>query len=297
LLEYEIARRGRRIDAVLLTNTVILVLEFKIGLEAADSSSRWQAYEYALDLRDFHGDSGYHPIVSIVVPTGSAASSCTPPITAGYHLSATPVHEVIECPPDRLAATILAVDACVTDLSSPPIDHETWCTASYRPSLNIIEAAERVFAGHEVREISHSTATNLSCTVDAVIRSITEAHRNHHHVVCFVTGVPGAGKTLAGLSAVHDPALRKDARPAAVFLSGNGPLVKIVRAALVRDLRRRSPGTPGPKDGTRQVATFIQNVHSFLGYYAFKAPDQVPPEHVVIFDEAQRAWDRKADGS
>jgi hypothetical protein len=290
LLEYEIARRGRRIDAVLLTNRAIVVLEFKVGLQAADSSSRWQVYEYALDLRDFHGDSGHHLIVPIVVPTGSSAGSCTPPVVAGNHLTATPVHEVIECPPEQLAATILAVDAGLSDSSSPPIDHQSWCTADYRPSLNIIEAAERVFAGHEVREISHATATNLSCTVDAVIRCITEAQRNCQHVVCFVTGVPGAGKTLAGLSAVHDPALREDARPAAVFLSGNGPLVKIVRAALVRDLRRRSPKST---DGARQVATFIQNVHSFLGYYAFKAPEQVPPEHVVIFDEAQRAWDGK----
>jgi hypothetical protein len=290
LLEYEIARRGRRIDAVLLTNTVVVVLEFKVGLQAADSSSRWQAYEYGLDLRDFHGGSRDHPIVPIVVPTGSAAVSCVLPIAARHLLSATTVHEVIECSPERLAATILAVDACLSDSSSPPIDHEAWCAAGYRPSLNIIEAAERVFAGHEVREISHSTATNLSCTVDAVIRCITEAHRNHQRVVCFVTGVPGAGKTLAGLSAVHDPALRQDARPAAVFLSGNGPLVKIVRAALVRDLRQRIPGS---RDGARQVATFIQNVHSFLGYYAFKAQEQAPPEHVAIFDEAQRAWDGK----
>jgi len=290
LLEFEIARRGRRIDAVLLTNTVIVVLEFKVGLHAADSSSRWQAYEYALDLRDFHGGSRYHPIVPIVVPTGSTAVCCVPPVAAGYLVSATPVHEVIECPPEHLAATMLAVDAHLSDSSSPPIDHEAWCAAGYRPSLNIIEAAERVFAGHEVREISHSTATNLSCTVDAVIRCITQAQRNRQRVVCFVTGVPGAGKTLAGLSAVHDPALREDARPAAVFLSGNGPLVKIVRAALARDFKTRSPGS---RDGAREVTTFIQNVHSFLGYHAFKAQEQAPPEHVAIFDEAQRAWDGK----
>ena len=290
LLEYEIARRGRRIDAVLLTNWAIVVLEFKVGVRAADSSSRWQSYEYALDLRDFHQDSRHHPIVPIVVPTSSIAGSCAPPIGIGNLPSTTAVYEAIECPPQQLAATILAVDACLRDSSSLPIDHQKWCTADYRPSLNIIEAAERVFAGHEVREISHATATNLSCTVDAVTRCITDAHKNRQRIVCFVTGVPGAGKTLAGLSAVHDPALREEGRPAAVFLSGNGPLVKIVRAALVRDLRRRSPKS---RNGARQVATFIQNVHSFLSYYAFKAPEQVPPEHVVIFDEAQRAWDGK----
>ncbi|MDE3165774.1 MAG: hypothetical protein KGN36_08215, partial [Acidobacteriota bacterium] len=165
LLEYEIARRGRRIDAVILTNRAIVVLEFKVGLLAADSSSRWQVYEYALDLRDFHGDSDHHLIVPIVIPTGSTAGSCTPPTAAMEYVSATPVHEVIECPPEQLAATILAVDASLDGSSLPLIDHQSWCTADYRPSLNIIEAAERVFAGHEVREISHSTATNLSCTV------------------------------------------------------------------------------------------------------------------------------------
>jgi hypothetical protein len=289
LLEYEIARRGRRIDAVLLTDTVITVLEFKAGLLNADSASRWQAYEYGLDLRDFHESSQRHPIVPIVVPTGIVATSCSPLITAEYQASATNVHEVIECPPEQLADTIRAVEACLLDRCSQPIDQQAWCAAGYRPSLNIIEAAERIFAGQEVREITHATATNLSSTVDAVIRCITEAQKRSQRVVCFVTGVPGAGKTLAGLSAVHNPVLRNDGRPAAVFLSGNGPLVKIVRAALARDLKKRLPDS---ENGAREIATFIQNVHSFLSHHAFNAREEAP-EHVVIFDEAQRAWDGK----
>ena len=100
-------------------------MEFKVGLQAADSSSRWQVYEYALDLRDFHGDSRHHPIVPIVVPTGSIAGLCALPMAIGNHLSATPVQEVIECPPEQLAATILAVDAGLNDSSSPPIDHQS----------------------------------------------------------------------------------------------------------------------------------------------------------------------------
>jgi hypothetical protein len=289
LLEYEIARRARRIDAVLLTDTAIIVLEFKVGLLAADSASRWQVYEYGLDLRDFHDGSQRHPVVPIVIPTGSVATFCAPLITAGYQASATNVHEVIECPPEQLADTILAVGACLLNPCSQPIDHQAWCAGGYRPSLNIIEAAERVFAGQEVREISHATATNLSRTVDAVIRCISEAQEKSQYVVCFVTGVPGAGKTLAGLSAVHNPVLRDGGKPAAVFLSGNGPLVKIVRAALARDLRRRLPDA---RDGPRQVSAFIQNVHSFIGHHAFNAR-QDAPEHVVICDEAQRAWDGK----
>jgi len=197
------------------------------------------------------------------------------------------VHEVIECSPDDLTSTIVRLNEA-TLYSVTVIDQEAWRQASYKPSLNIIEAAEQIFAGHEVREISYSTATNLTETVAAVIRVIQAAQQNDKRVVCFVTGVPGAGKTLAGLSAVHDPALRKNDKPAAVFLSGNGPLVKIVTAALFRDLKKRKVNA---KDARREVSAVIQNVHSFLNYYVFKAGEQIPSEHVVVFDEAQRAWD------
>ena len=163
LLEYEIARRGRRIDAVLLTNSAVVVLEFKIGLPAANSSSRWQAYEYGLDLRDFHGNSRDHPIVPIVVPTGSTGGQQVIPLVGG-DFSAARVYDVIESPPEHLAAIVSAVTAGSVGSSSPPIDHEAWCSANYRPSLNIIEASEKVFAGHQVREISHATATDLSNT-------------------------------------------------------------------------------------------------------------------------------------
>src|SRR5258708_4892025 len=197
------------------------------------------------------------------------------------------VHEVIECSPDDLTSAIVRLNEA-TLYSVPVIDQEAWRRASYKPSLNIIEAAEQIFAGHEVREISYSTATNLTETVAAVIRVIQAAQQNDKRVVCFVTGVPGAGKTLAGLSAVHDSALRRNDKPAAVFLSGNGALVKIVTAALFRDLKKRKVNA---KDDRREGSAFIQNDHSFLNYYVFKAGEQISSEHVVVFDEAQRAWD------
>jgi hypothetical protein len=106
--------------------------------------------------------------------------------------------------------------------------------------------------------------------------------------MCFVTGVPGAGKTLTGLNAVHDPLLRAQDRPPGVFLSGNGPLVKIVREALARDRIRAGHAR---KNAQRAIATFIQNVHSFLTHYAIDAPHEPPHEQAIVFDEAQRAWD------
>ncbi|MGI8785235.1 MAG: DUF2075 domain-containing protein [Acidobacteriota bacterium] len=156
--------------------------------------------------------------------------------------------------------------------------------------MNIIEAAEEIFRGHQVREIAHAAANNLEETTRAIIQRVQWAQAEKRRVICFVTGVPGAGKTLTGLSAVHDPSLREGGRPAAVFLSGNGPLVKVVRSALVRD--RKGKGKRG-QDAKREVSTFIQNVNQFLEQYGVKSTDVAPPEHVVVFDEAQRAWNAK----
>src|SRR5262249_55483563 len=156
----------------------------------------------------------------------------------------------------------------------------------YRPTLTIVEAAERLFANHSVRDISHSFADNLDVTSRALVDAITSSQVERRRTICFVTGVPGAGKTLTGLNAVHDPQLRTQDRPSGVFLSGNGPLVNIVREALIRD-RVRAGGAG--KDVRRAVSAFIQNVHSFLEEYGIKKPDQAPNECAIVFDEAQRA--------
>src|SRR5262249_10462380 len=151
----------------------------------------------------------------------------------------------------------------------------------YRPALTIVEAAERLFAQHTVRDIAHATADNLEVTSRALVNAIVSSQSERRRTICFVTGVPGAGKTLTGLNAVHDPTLRSPNRPPGVFLSGNGPLVKIVRTALTRDCVR---GGGDRRSAQREVPTFIQNVHSFLTRYGSEAPDQAPPEHAIVFD-------------
>jgi DUF2075 family protein len=154
-----------------------------------------------------------------------------------------------------------------------------------------------LFAGHDVSEIAHSHAgaTNLTVTSDRLVEIIQQAQRQSEKIICFVTGVPGAGKTLAGLNVVHNPALRREGRPAGVFLSGNGPLVKVVTAAITRDHKRRIRET----GGQRTVPTLIQNVHVFVREGLEKA-DKPAVERVVVFDEAQRAWNadqnRKKNG-
>jgi hypothetical protein len=178
-----------------------------------------------------------------------------------------------------------------------PLKPAAWDNSPYRPVPTIIEAAEALFAGHNVCEIAHSHAgaTNLTNTSHRLVEIIQEAQRWSEKVICLVTGVPGAGKTLAGLNVVHNPALRREGRPAGVFLSGNGPLVKIVSAAIARDYKRRLRES----GGERTVGTFIQNVHVFVREGMEKA-DKPPVEKVVVFDEAQRAWNadqnRKKNG-
>lgn len=285
ILEYELPRRRKRPDAILLADDRIFVIEFKFGMRTYEASAKWQAEDYSMDLRDFHAESyGRYivPILCAVEAPQREPSLCT---TAGRFLADTllanraDLFSVLEH-----AGTIPLPSAALADR----IDPDAWLSSPYRPTLTIIEAAERLYGNHSVREISHNYADNLDKTTDMLADAILDAKRNRKRCVCFVTGVPGAGKTLTGLNVVHDPSLRSKQGPSGIFLSGNGPLVKVVREALVIDQqhagRRR-------KDAEHEVATFIQNVHEFLRYHR-ENPAAVPHEHVVIFDEAQRAWNR-----
>jgi hypothetical protein len=168
-----------------------------------------------------------------------------------------------------------------------------WAAGAYRPTPSIIEAAEALYAGHDVAEISRSEAgaENLSRTAAAVERLVAEMRAKGGKALCLLTGVPGAGKTLAGLN-IACGRLARDVGEEATFLSGNGPLVDVLREALRRDSVRRQPrrGAEARLLQDREPQAFIQNVHHFRDEYV--APGQVPAEHVVIFDEAQRAWDR-----
>ncbi len=164
-----------------------------------------------------------------------------------------------------------------------------WLNSPYRPTPTIIEAATLLYDGHDVRELSHRHARNLDQTTQMLFEAIQDAQRNSRRTVCFVTGIPGAGKTLTGLNVVHGQGMRHSSSLSGIFLSGNGPLVKVVREALVQNQvgkgRKR-------KECEHEVTTFIQNVHNFLRFH-LERPEELPHENVVIFDEAQRAWDSK----
>lgn len=285
LMEYPIPRRQKRIDAVLLAVDVIFCLEFKTEERGHTSQAKQQAEDYALDLRDFHEESRRRRIVPIAVALRADATPETTQTPGDEFVTPT-----IVANGETLASAVADSFATEASGSTAPLDLLRWDTSPYRPVPTIIEAAESLFAGHDVREIAHSHAgaTNLSLTCNRLLEIIRDAQVKKLKVACFVTGVPGAGKTLAGLNVVHNPAFRQDGRVPGIFLSGNGPLVRIVRAAIERDFKRRVRET----GAQRTSSTFIQNVHEFVRD-ALAKPDKPPAENVVIFDEAQRAWDTK----
>lgn len=286
VIEYTIPRRQKRPDAIILAGSVIFVLEFKFHATSFDRAGQWQVLDYCLDLRDFHLMSSGRSIIPILVATGAGSGSRDSTYSNSESLSIATVQ--LETA-SSLCPRIVQLYEDVKGSSLDLIDPDAWCNSEYRPVLSIIEAAEALFADHSVREIAHAASDNLTSTTDCLVRTIQDSQANKIRTICFVTGVPGAGKTLTGLSAVHDPSIRKDGRPAGIFLSGNGPLVKIVREALSRNTALRESR---PKEAiNREVSTFIQNVHSFLKEYGIENKALPSFEQVVVFDEAQRAWD------
>jgi Schlafen group 3, DNA/RNA helicase domain len=174
------------------------------------------------------------------------------------------------------------------------LDPTAWATSGYKPTPTIIEAAQALYRGHRVEDITRADAgaKNLSKTTACLTQIIEDAKAQHRKAICFVTGVPGAGKTLAGLNLVTQRT-KVHEEEHAVFLSGNGPLVEVLREALTRDEQAQALLVNKPikrADATRKVEPFIQNIHHFRD--ANLVTDAAPDEHVAVFDEAQRAWDK-----
>lgn len=282
LLEYPIPRRGKRIDAVLVASTVLVVLEFKCGAHDYGRDAIAQAEDYCLDLSDFHKESVGRPIVPVVVATEAAVAA--PPNGVADEL----VKPTWLANAQDLPAKLVECIRRYGEVDAVEIDASRWDRSDYVPTPTIIEAAQALYAGQNVQEISrcHSGVENLTRTTDAVIRAVEEARSGNRKRICFITGVPGAGKTLAGLNIVHNNELHEG--DLGVFLSGNGPLVRVLTEALARDGSARCGWTLA--QARRRVETFIQNVHRFIDAY-FVDPDKVPVDKVVVFDEAQRAWD------
>ena len=307
--EYTIPRMGRRIDVVLLLDGVVLLLEFKAFNEQYTKADIAQVWDYALDLKNFHEQSHNRPIVPILVATEAVDATSDfipfddmvfyPILTNREQLSSTIVEALLFCDKDNSEGDAL------------------WAISRYSPTPTIIEAASALYNNHSVEDISRSDASaeNLTTTCGFISSVIERAKREHFKAICFVTGVPGAGKTLVGLNIATQQFEKDDI---AVYLSGNFPLVQVLTEALARDKKRRM-AEKGEKiaigAARSEVKAFIQMIHHdrdtclegtkvvdgrivadeeyFLNPKNLKK-SFVPVDHVAIFDEAQRAWTKDA---
>jgi len=290
-LEFNIPRMGRRIDAVLLIGPVVFVVEFKVGEQTFDRAALDQVWDYALDLKNFHEASHAASIVPILIATEATEA---PP----FRLQADE-DNVYRPTQVNTACFRKAVELVLQAVVGAEIDGRRWPTAPYRPTPTIVEAARVLYAQHSVEAIARydAGAKNLRVTSLRIEELVEEAKENRRKLICFVTGVPGAGKTLVGLNVATR---RRDVNQPthAVFLSGNGPLVAVLREALTRDevARRKNQGEKVRKGKVGEsVKAFIQNVHHFRDDAL--ADSGAPAEHVAIFDEAQRAWNLKQTAS
>ena len=288
-LEFSIPRMGRRIDAVILIQGIILTVEFKIDAKEYLMSDIDQAYDYALDLKYFHEGSHDLPVIPVLVASQAQPrrDSLVP------HKRVAGLYHTICTNGEGLTSI---VDHVLEVLPKKASDADKWASSRYSPTPTIVQAARALYAGHGVAEISRSDAgaINLHETSERLATIIKTCRSERQKAICFVTGVPGAGKTLVGLNIAteyNDP----ESELHSVFLSGNGPLVAILREALARDTvqREKAQGTKIRKtDAMSRVKAFIQNVHHFRDEY-FRDSERPPIDHVALFDEAQRAWDKE----
>lgn len=282
LFEYTIPRMGKRVDTVILYKNIVYLLEFKCGDTEYKATTYDQVYDYALDLRNFQKESHNKLIACIMVSDKADAKE----------LCVKESHRIIEplfCNADNIRS---AMDKVAELYHEPSFDYLQWEYSEYLPTPTIIEAAQALYQGHNVKDITRSDAdaTNLSVTTKEIDNIIAYSKKHHRKSICFVTGVPGAGKTLVGLNVAIDHS-HAQAGEHAVFLSGNHPLVTVLQEALARDkiLQNKLNNVKiSKKDALRETSAFIQIIHKYRD--SFVGNSNLPPERIVIFDEAQRAW-------
>ncbi len=275
LLEFEIPRLGGRLDAVLLSPHAIFAIEFKVGATRIDNAARAQVHGYALDLQDFHGGSRNRPILPILVATDGPSGPVAMPLPVGGAAA------VMEANARSLPGLLRQLSMLARTASAcPRVAVADWEAAPYAPVLNVVEAACRLYRRHDVAEIAsmRADAFNLSLTANRIAAILDRAEAGKQHAILFVTGIPGAGKTLCGLNAAF-------ARAGSTFLTGNPSLVHVLREALVRsavaDEGRRTTAF-------HRIKAVIQPLPQFRDLYVRTGGR--PSDRVVVIDEAQRCW-------
>jgi hypothetical protein len=274
--EFSIPRMGKRVDNIVILGDKIFLLEFKIGSEQYDKYAIDQVIDYALDLRNFHEGSHYANLIPILIAEKA-------PIFENNFQTVQNLDHAILLNAHNLHEFFKLYD------SNSLMDVAAWEQSSYKPTPTIIEAAQALYQNHDVEGITRSDAgaKNLSATANCISNIIEQAKQGNKKAICFVTGVPGAGKTLAGLN-IANQRLKVAEDEHAVFLSGNGPLVQVLQEALARN--RAIKNKIKKETALKETRAFIQNIHHFRDEYLKNS--QAPTEKVVVFDEAQRAWNQ-----
>ena len=250
IFEYELPMEGgRRPDVLILAGNTIYVLEFKTHKKILQSELD-QVAAYARDIEDYHLESRNKKIVPLLISIKDeevAKEKSNIIITGKKHLS----------------------EYLVRLFTSGEIDVNTWLNSSYEPLPKLVDAAKKLFNDQPLPHVRKALSLGIDQAVDFLNKICEDAQKNNSRYLAFVTGVPGAGKTLVGLRLVYE---RSNEKERALFLSGNGPLVAVLRDAL--------------KSGI-----FVKDLHKVILDYGRK--QKIPNEHVIVFDEAQRAWDRQ----
>lgn len=317
VFEYTIPRIGKRIDVVLLLRERVFAIEFKAGEEEIKHADVDQVLDYALDLKNFHQGSAQRMIVPILVPTENEKTST---ICQLSHYD-DGIYEPMVANKDSLG---LVIDK-VLQQQIPQLQYDVplcdWVRSRYAPTPTIVEAASALYTQHSVADITRHEAEGeqLERTTEYVMQVIRETKARKGKSICFVTGVPGAGKTLVGLNVAIQQSDQDEngKRDLAVYLSGNGPLVAVLTEALARDKQRQEQERGNKYNITtarREVSQFIQIIHRYrdqmLGKLRTPVRDgkiEIDPEkelrdkhagfaeveNIAIFDEAQRSWDQE----
>ena len=320
VFEYTIPRMGKRIDVVLLLRGIVFVIEFKSGKKKYLRADAEQVMDYALDLKYFHEESKNAPIIPILAATQAKNFEQV--------LATSPYNDQVYTPIFSNAKSLSStIEKVLKEISGSHLAIEKWEKSNYQPTPTIIEAAKTLYAKNKVEDITRTEASGASIrrTTEYVEKIVHETKASKSKTICFVTGVPGAGKTLVGLNIAFllDNEYRGSKDPAqaeAVYMSGNGPLVKVLRAALAKDkiAREKAQGkkkTTKVSDAEREAGTKVQGISDFRERILHKIkrpkegqqdieidPDLVipskqngyaEPEHIAIFDEAQRCWNKE----
>lgn len=282
--EYAIPRMGKRVDVILLYQGVVFALEFKVGEKTYPKSALEQSLDYAIDLKNFHEQSHARAIVPILLATEA--------IDRELEIESFPDSVFLPVKSNRknFVSYIKRISSRINE--GRALEPSVWIDSVYKPTPTIIEAAQALYKGHNVKEISRSDsgAINLAATSETIASIINTSKEKNRKSICFITGVPGAGKTLAGLN-IANQRHNVDEGEHAVFLSGNGPLVEVLQEALARNEVAEKKGTADRITKTQALTktkAFIQNIHHFRDDALQN--NKPPIERVAVFDEAQRAW-------